>query len=235
MVKGLKTGKKAYICTHETNHALMKTKKPRAKEIGPRVQLFPDGKYHWRYEINLFTNYSILVDVYKVMGISACIMWIIVFLIMACSGGLSTDVFVNSLQSLLIVGGIFLVLCPLGYLLYAWMMGGKYEVLFTMDENEVVHEQSAKSTKKAKKIGMLTSLAGAVAHRPGVVGAGMISASRTTMTSTLADVSRLIPCRRQHLIKVNQLLSKNRVYVCDDDFDFVYQFLLDNCPKAKQS
>lgn len=208
--------------------------KPKEKDISQRVKLFADGKYHWRFEVNMYTNYSILIDVYKAMGVTVVITGFIVFLIVACAGGLSVDGLLGSLQTMLVVGGIFLVLCPLGYLLYALFMGGKYEMLFTMDEREVVHQQSAKATKKAQKIGMLTSLAGAAARRPGVVGAGMMSASRTTMTTTLTDVRRLIPCRRQHLIKVNERLSKNRVYVSDEDFDFVYQYLCEHCPNAKR-
>lgn len=207
--------------------------KPREKDISQRVTLFADGKYHWRYDVNMYTNYSILIDVYKAMGISAGITGLIVFLIVACAGGLSVDGLLGSLQTMLIVAGIFAVLCPLGYLLYALMMGGKYEVLFTMDEQQVVHEQSAMGARKAKKIGTLTSLAGAAAGRPGVAGAGMMSASRTKMVTTLTDVRRLIPCRGQHLIKVNERLSKNRVYVCDEDFDFVYRFLCEHCPNAE--
>ncbi|MBQ9356396.1 MAG: hypothetical protein IJT98_03810 [Prevotella sp.] len=207
--------------------------KPREKDISQRVTLFADGKYHWRYDVNMYTNYSILIDVYKAMGISAGITGLIVFLIVACAGGLSVDGLLGSLQTMLIVAGIFAVLCPLGYLLYALIMGGKYEVLFTMDEQQVVHEQSAMGARKAKKIGTLTSLAGAAAGRPGVAGAGMMSASRTKMVTTLTDVRRLIPCRGQHLIKVNERLSKNRVYVCDEDFDFVYRFLCEHCPNAE--
>jgi hypothetical protein len=61
-----------------------------------------------------------------------------------------------------------------------------------------------------------------------------LAQSRTTMTSVLANVARLIPCRRMNLIKVNQLLAKNRVYVPDEDFDFVYDFLCQHCVKAKK-
>ena len=77
-------------------------------------------------------------------------------------------------------------------------------------------------------------IVGAAAGKPGTVGAGLLAASRTTSTSELANVARLIPCRRMNLIKVNQLLNKNRVFVPDEDFDFVYDFLCQHCPKAKK-
>jgi len=87
--------------------------------------------------------------------------------------------------------------------------------------------------KKAKVLGALTALVGAAAGKPGVIGTGILSASRSKSTSVLANVARLVPCRRLHLIKVNQLLNKNRVFVPDEDFDFVYDFLCQHCPKAK--
>ncbi|MBR4698642.1 MAG: hypothetical protein IKP16_01680, partial [Prevotella sp.] len=70
--------------------------------------------------------------------------------------------------------------------------------------------------------------------KPGVMGAGVLAASRSTSTSVLANVARLVPRRSLHLIKVNQLLNKNRVFVPDEDFDFVYNFLCQHCPKAKK-
>jgi len=198
------------------------------------VTLYPDGKYRWVYEVHMLRNYSILIDVYKVLGISLAILMLFNLLLQACEGTLSLkEIGSFSLQMLLIVGGIMLVLGFLGYFLYAWISGWKYVALFILDEKEVVHQQMPREIKKAEAIGALTALAGILARRPGVVGAGLLSASRTTTTSVLANVKHVIPCRRMNLIKVNQLLNKNRVYVCDEDFDFVYQFLCDHCPNAE--
>lgn len=38
-----------------------------------------------------------------------------------------------------------------------------------------------------------------------------------------------------NLIKVNQLLDRNQVYVPDEDYDFVLSFLRDHCPGAKKN
>ena len=98
---------------------------------------------------------------------------------------------------------------------------------------QVKHEQMPRQVKKAQVLGALTALVGVAAGKPGVVGTGLLAASRTSTTSTLANVARLVPCRRHNLIKVNQLLNKNRVYVPDEDFDFVYDFLRKHCPNAR--
>ena len=65
-----------------------------------------------------------------------------------------------------------------------------------------------------------------------MVGTGVLAASRTTSRSTLVNVKKLTPVRWMNLIKVSQLLQKNRVYVPDEDFDFVYDFLCHNSPNA---
>ncbi|MCR5018366.1 MAG: hypothetical protein K6A64_06175 [Bacteroidales bacterium] len=55
-----------------------------------------------------------------------------------------------------------------------------------------------------------------------------IAASRTKSTTELAMVRRHF-----NLIKVNQLLSHNQVYVPAEDFDLVLNFLREHCPIAK--
>ena len=204
------------------------------KDIGNRVTLYNDGKYRWIHEVNLLTNPSILFDVWKVLGISMGILVVFGLVIMLFTGNLDLDMLKGFGGGILIASGVIAAISIPGYLVYAAMTGWKYVVLFIMDEKEVVHQQMPRTAKKAQLIGELTMLAGLVAGRPGMVGTGLLAKSRTSMTTTLSSVRRLIPCRRMHLIKVNGLLEKNRVYVPDEDFDFVYDFLCKHCVKAKK-
>ena len=89
-----------------------------------------------------------------------------------------------------------------------------------------------RQAKKAQVLGALTAMVGGLAGKSGVVGAGLLTASKSSSTSKLADVAHLIPNRRRNLIKVNQLFNRNRIYVPDEDFDFVYDFLRKHCTKA---
>ena len=205
------------------------------EDIGNRVTLCQDGKYRWVYEVNMLTNYSILFDVWKVFGITIVILIILFSIIFLFTGELTIDTIIGMGKGTVCAAGVLSVLSVIGYLFYAAISGWKYVVLFIMDEKEVTHQQMPRSIKKGQIIGALTVLAGLASGRPGVVGAGILSQSRSSMTSTLANVQRLIPSRRMNLIKVNQTLSKNRVYVCDEDFDFVYDFLCEHCVKAKKS
>ena len=203
------------------------------KEANDHVQLYPDGKYRWVYEVNMLTNYSILFDVWKVLGISIGILVLLFVIIAIFDGDWSFDTLTGMASSLGIVVLVMLVLGLIGYFVYAAISGWKYAVLFIMDEKEVVHQQMPNTVKKGQLIGALTILAGLASGRPGTVGTGILAQSRMSMTSTLANVERIIPCRRMNLIKVNQRFAKNRIYVNDEDFDFVYNFLLTNCKNLK--
>ena len=198
-----------------------------------RVKFYPDGKYRWVYEVPMLKNPTILFDVYKVLGISFGIVWLFNVLLISCEDGLNLRNLWSFTSGFLILMLVFLVIGYLAYFIVAWSYGWKYIVLFTLDEKEVVHQMMPRQMEKAKVLGALTALVGSVAGKPGVMGAGVLAASRSTSTSVLANVARLVPRRSLHLIKVNQLLNKNRVFVPDEDFDFVYNFLCQHCPKAK--
>ncbi len=199
-----------------------------------RVTLYPDGKYRWVYEMNLLKNPSVLFDLWWAFGISLIILALLFIVFAIFDGDFGWDSISGMFLTLGIVTAIIFVLSLLGYFVYAAISGWKYVVLFIMDENEVVHQQMPREVKKGQLIGDLTMLVGAMAGRPGIVGTGLLAKSRSSMTSTLANVKRLIPCRWMNLIKVNQTFSKNRVYVTDEDFDFVYDFLCTHCTKAKK-
>ena len=203
------------------------------KKADNRVKLYPDGKYRWIYEVNLLRNPTVLFDVYKALGMSIVILVAIVLLIALFSGDMSLSFLKGLGVGALGAVGFMLVLGALGYVVYALFTGKKYIVLFTLDEHELVHKQMPHTMKKARLIGELAMLAGALAGRPGVAGAGLLAASRDSLTSTLSDVKQVVPRRWMNTIKVNETLFKNRVYVCDEDFDFVLQFLREHCPNAR--
>ena len=39
--------------------------------------------------------------------------------------------------------------------------------------------------------------------------------------------------RRRGVIKVNEKFEKNQIYVLPEDYDFVWNFVKENCPQAK--
>ena len=136
-------------------------------------------------------------------------------------------------KGMLVALAIMAGLTLLGVLFLAVLYGGKYVVLFEMDEQEIKHIQLPRQVKKAQAISLLTTLVGLAAKKPTAAGAGLLASGKTSSTSEYAHVRRVIPRRSLHLIKVNQLLNKNQIYVPEEDFDFVYDFIKSRCKNAK--
>lgn len=198
-----------------------------SKRISENIFLCEDGKYRWIYEMSLFKNPTVIILVWKIfffilLGIFAFIMLMDVF-----SGYMNGERFLETLKILgyFIIG--MTVLCALGYLLYAAIMGGKYIVMFEMDDKGVNHKQLPKQAKKAEWISLLTVLAGLASRNPTTVGVGLISA-RSEMYTRFANVRKIKAYPNRDLIKLNERLMHNQVYAAKEDFEFVYGYIKDH-------
>lgn len=198
-----------------------------AAQADGTVRLCEDGLYRWVYELNMFKSTAILGTVLKVLGISVGVVWLFINIL---------NGFKDFGQFTLVMLAIFAGICVLGLLAYglvALMNGGKYCVLFEMDENEIAHIQLPAQFKKAQVAGWIAMLAGAIAGNPVATGAGILAASRNKLTSRFKDVRSIQPDPARHIIKVNGTLKANQVYVDDAGFDFVLNFLRSHCPNAR--
>lgn len=195
------------------------------------IVLCPDGKYRWYYEYPMLKNPVILFTVWKVVLIGALAPALIVLF-----SALSDGFFEALKQFLTVYGitfGIVFVLSVIGYLILAAVYGFKYIVLFEMDEKGVTHIQQDRQFKKAEAIGWLTALSGMAAGNIGAMGSGLLAASKQKTTSEFKNVKTVIGLKKQNTIKVNQLFSKNQVYVKPEDYDFVFEYISSRCKKAK--
>lgn len=199
---------------------------------GSRVALCEDVKYRWTYPLDMLKNPSILFVLLKIFGILLSIP-LLIALISAAANNDWQKIWDSFLKIWLIVMVVFFVIIVISYLIVVWMNGGKYVVNFTMDEKRLIHEQVPVQYDRAHKVGLLAALVGIFAKRPAAAGAGALAASRDTSISVFDKVRRVKPRRRQNLIKVNQSLERNQVYVPDEDFDFVLDFIRKHCPNAK--
>lgn len=199
---------------------------------GSRVALCEDGKYRWTYPLDMLKNPSILFVLLKIFGILLSIP-LLIALISAAANNDWQKIWDGFIKIWLIVMVVFFVIILISYLIVVWMNGGKYVVNFTMDEKRLIHEQVPVQYDRARKVGLLAVLMGIFAKRPATAGAGALAASRDTSVSVFDKVRRVKPRRGQNLIKVNQSLERNQVYVPDEDFDFVLDFIRKHCPNAK--
>lgn len=208
-----------------------KTREP--GKVSDEIVYCTDGKYRWSYELNLFKNPAIFFLVWKIFFFIIIGILVVSNLADLINGYFGADTLLGSLK---IFGFILLgmtVLVLLGYLLYAAMMGGKYCVLFEMDEEGVSHTQMMKQVKKAELISLLTVLAGIASKNPTIAGVGLNSSARTSMYSEFSKVKTVKSYKKLGLIKVNMTFEKNQVYTAPEDFDFVNNFILEHCTNLK--
>ena len=206
----------------------------KGEPVSENIWLCPDGVYRWTYEMDMLRNPSIMISVWKVLGISFGVVFLFDLIVTLFDSVLEPwEAFLGVGKLFLILAAIFLVLSVLSYIILAALYGWKYQVLFEMTDEYVKHIQMPKQFKKAEAIGWLTAFVGALAGKPYMVALGSNVAARDTKTSEFKSVEIVKVRRKRHTIHVDYLLDKNQVYAEDGDFDFVEKFILDRCVKAK--
>ena len=198
--------------------------------VTENVYLCPDGKYRWSYVFDMLRNPVILFTTWKVLGLSALIVFLfgsVLGIIEGSFGLLEPD----QMKIIVILIIVLAVLSVVAYLVVAASYGWRYMVLFEMDEAGVMHRQMKSQFKKAQALGWIAALAAAASGRPGMAGAGVLAATRTTMYSDFKRVRKVKVNRAMHTIYVNELLGRNQVYAEDADFDFVLSYIREHTGK----
>ena len=193
------------------------------------VVLCQDGKYRWVYEVNLFKDFWVLGLIYKIFGGIILGLAVIFFIIEL----FDSHNYMFVLQMFGIMCGIFLVLGILGYLIYAAIMGGKYCVVYTMDDAGILSEQQPKQAKKANIIADLLVLAGALSGNLTTIGIGLSSANKTSMYSAFKGVKKLKGVAEKGLIRMDARFNHDRAYCEQEDFNFVWNYVKSRCDGAQ--
>lgn len=197
----------------------------KGRYVTKNIVLGTDGKYHWSYKFNMLKNPSILLILWKMffwifIGIFTMITLFDVF-----DGYYTFEKFLEFWKFAFLFILAMEAFMAFGYFIYALIMGFSYYVMFDMDDEGVVHTQMPKQFKKAQAMGWIAFIAGMVAKKPGVAGAGMLAASKQSMSSEWSKVKSIEIFRRRGVIKVNSLLNYNQVYAEPEDFEFVENFI----------
>lgn len=189
------------------------------------IQQGKDQVYRWVYEMNLYTNPTILLMISKIFAGILLGIFIFLWLIAIVEDGFNLDDFCDLVVFFLYIGLGMQALAFVGYMVYAFLVGGKYCVLFEMDERGLKHTQLARQVRKAQIIGKLTFLAGAVTGNPTAMGTGLLAGVRSIVYSEFSRVKSIEVYRSRNVIKLNEPFNYNQVYVSDADFDFVLNFI----------
>ena len=193
--------------------------------------LFRDtsGKYRWIYELPMRKSFFLLFEVWKVLASAAGVVFIFSVIVNLCSGnGISS--IPASLVSVFIPLGILFVLSFPAYYIVTRANNGMYTVLFEMDDSGIDHIQI--KTEKAKALDLLTVFVGATVRNRTTTAAGLLSAAGASLYSRFAKVWRIRIDPSRHMIALDGILMRNQVYVNEEAFGFVCDYILAHCPEA---
>ena len=199
---------------------------PQAK----RIMVDNSGKYRWIYDLPMLKSLWLLMEVWKVLGFAAAVIAVFGIVVNLLSGN-GLDGALGSIGMAALVLGIMLVLSIPAYLIVTKANDGRYTVLFEMDDSGVDHIQI--KTGKAKALDMLVVFTGMAAGNRTTTAAGLLSATGGSRYSRFSRVRRIVGKPAKNLICVNGKILHNQVYVAEEDFDFVWDYIVQHCPEAK--
>ena len=199
-----------------------------------KIMKSEDGTYRWRYDVNLLREFSVLLIVLKVLAISFGAVWLLTTLFSLGVPHYFWSGFLSELKVFAIIFAAAAALGVIAYFIYALIMGGRYCVEFEMTDKYIRHTQIEEQADKAAAVGAVTALAGAFTRKASVIGTGIISGTRYSMTTEFAKVKEIKVIKKQHTVRLRAGLKHNRIYVPDEDMDFVAGFIRERAVNLKK-
>jgi|GEM_PF-614410 len=198
----------------------------------PKDRVLKDAKgtYSWIYEMPMLRNMFLLFEVWKVIAVAVAVV-AIVMMVMGLIGGNGIAAALSSVKMCALVVGILFVLSVPSYYIVTRANNGKYTVLFEMNDEGIDHTQI--KTDKAKALELLALYVGGITKSRTATASAALSASGGSLHSSFSKVKHVRAIPKRNLIKVNGRFIHNQVYVGKEDFDFVYQYIVDHCPGAR--
>ncbi len=187
------------------------------------------GKFFWVYEMPMLKSFFLLFEVWRALGaafLTVAALMVIINLVSGNGAGSLWEV----LMPPLIPFAIIMVLSVPAYYIVTKANNGRYTVLFEMDDEGIDHIQI--KTEKARALDLLTVFVGKAAGNRTATAAGMLSASGGSLYSRFSSVRKIRAYPGKHLITLTGRLVRNQVYADDEDFDFVYDYIVSRCPGA---
>ncbi len=201
------------------------------KEKSPRREILQDkrGKFLWISEVPMGKSFFLLFEVWKVLGISAAVVWLII-LITGLLSGAGFSSFTTAFAAIGIAFGIIFVLSIPAYWIVTKANNGTYTVLFEMDDSGIDHIQI--KTEKAKALDLLTVFLGSAAKNRTTTAAGILSTTGGSLYSRFSKVRKIRAYPKKGLITLSGALFRNQVYVDEENFEYVYDYIKRRCPDA---
>ncbi len=188
------------------------------------------GTYRWVYELPMLKSFFLLFEVWKVLSGAALAVALFASVISLISGD-GLQGILNSFEMCVIPLWILMVLSLPAYYIVTKANNNMYTVLFEMDEEGIDHIQI--KTDKARALELLTIFVGTKAKNRTTTAAGMLSAAGSNLYSPFSKVRKIKAYPEKNLITLKGPFFRNQVYVEDQEFKFIYDYIVHHCVNAK--
>jgi hypothetical protein len=189
--------------------------------VSPGVTRGHDGVLRWIYELNMWKNPTLVITIWKVMLLAALFPALLTAVLRLTDG----DGWNAAATTFAQVGGLIVAITTglmlLAYPLVAWLNGGKYCVIFEMDDIGIRHIHMRRQFRRNQVLALLTVIAGAASGSAQTAGAGLLAGSRRSLYTAFADVRSLRAIPTREVIHLASRLTHNQVYAEPADFAFV--------------
>lgn len=188
------------------------------------------GNISWIYEYNLWKEVAVFITILKVLLLSTLFPALVIFFVTLEEGFLKA---IRVMAYVYFITGVsILCLLMVSYIIVAIINGGKYIVLFELDEFGVNHIQMPHQYKKNNVLSMIGVVFGAIANNYTAIGANLLSMSKKNMYTDFKKVKKIIINKKKKIIYLNETFKKNQIYILENDFDYIKEIILSKSKNA---
>ena len=119
------------------------------------------------------------------------------------------------------------------YYLVALIYGGYYVAIYKMNEKRIAQYQPSDQAQKNRAIGLFTAMAGIATGSAGTMAAGFILHGRTIVETNFDSIKSLTFVPSLGEIRVHSFLSWYTVYVSQEDYEFVKEYMRSRSTRAR--
>lgn len=187
--------------------------------------LQPDGNgaYHWEYRTTAFSNPSTLIYLLWFVFAFGVFMALVQLMLWAgdgCGGDiLGTLIFVGKCTAGLLVGSVIL------WVILMLLKGPVLNLRYTMNEKEISYLSDPVRNRKQK--------IGYAAFSDQLTYDGRVPTKWERPVSAFWRVKKIRTVRKKNLIWVNVFMQKSTIFVPQEHYDFVCEYITSRCPNAK--
>ena len=190
-------------------------------------------EYRWLHDVSLWRDTVIPMMLLKITLLAALMPALLLLVIETLEGSLMRGLQAFG-QVYAIVAGIMLCLMIIAYPIYVLMSGGRYSILFEMDDKGIDHiEMPSRGVKRTDLMARVGFLAGLASGNPSAAGASLLALSRKSMHTPFKRVRKVVVYERKRVIKlIARNMTRNLIYTQAADFKLITDLLLERCPKG---